>query len=71
MVQDEESFAALAFKVMIDEGRKLVYIRIYSGVLKVGTEVYNPRLNRGKMSRIFQMHAHHAMGWKRQRQERL
>jgi elongation factor G len=59
MVKDEESFTALAFKVMMDEGRKLVYIRIYSGVLKVGTEAYNPRLKRGeKISRIFQMHAH-------------
>jgi elongation factor G len=59
MARDEESFAALAFKVMMDEGRKLVYARIYSGVLKVGTEVYNPRLKRGeKISRIFQMHAH-------------
>jgi len=59
MARDEESFTALAFKVMMDEGRKLVYIRIYSGTLKVGTEVYNPRLKRGeKISRIFQMHAH-------------
>jgi elongation factor G len=59
MAKDEESFAALAFKVMMDEGRKLIYIRIYSGVLKVGTEVHNPRLKRGeKISRIFQMHAH-------------
>jgi elongation factor G len=57
--KDDEPFAALAFKVMMDEGRKLVYIRIYSGVLKVGTEIYNPRLKRGeKISRIFQMHAH-------------
>ncbi len=59
MTKDEESFAALAFKVMMDEGRKLVYVRIYSGILKVGTEVHNPRLKRGeKISRIFQMHAH-------------
>ena len=59
MAKDEESFSALAFKVIMDEGRKLVYIRIYSGVLKVGKEVYNPRLKRGeKISRIFQMHAH-------------
>ena len=57
--KDDEPFAALAFKVMMDEGRKLVYIRIYSGVLKVGTEIYNPRLKRDeKISRIFQMHAH-------------
>ena len=59
MAKDEESLTALAFKVMMDEGRKLVYIRIYSGVLKVGREVYNPRLKKGeKISRIFQMHAH-------------
>jgi elongation factor G len=59
MTKDEESFTALAFKVMIDEGRKLIYLRIYSGILKVGAEVYNPRLKRGeKISRIFQMHAH-------------
>ena len=45
-------------KVMMDEGRKLVYIRIYSGTLKVGREVYNPRLKKSeKISRIFQMHA--------------
>jgi elongation factor G len=59
IAKDEESFTALAFKVMMDEGRKLIYIRIYSGVLKVGMEVYNPRLKKGeKISRIFQMHAH-------------
>jgi elongation factor G len=56
--KDEEPFAALAFKIMMDEGRKLVYLRVYSGVLKVGSEVYNPRLKRGeKISRIFLMHA--------------
>ena len=55
---DEELFTALAFKVIMDQGRKLVYTRIYSGVLDVGREVYNPRLKKGeKISRIFQMHA--------------
>jgi elongation factor G len=58
MAKDEEPFTALAFKVMMDEGRKLVYIRVYSGVLKLGKEVYNPRLKKGeKISRIFMMHA--------------
>ena len=57
--KDEEHFTALAFKVMMEEGRKMVYIRIYSGILKVGKEVYNSRLKKGeKISRIFQMHAH-------------
>jgi elongation factor G len=58
MPKDDEHLTALAFKVMMDQGRKLVYIRIYSGVLKVGNEVYNPRVKKGeKISRIFQMHA--------------
>ena len=58
MQKDEAPFSALAFKVLMDEGRKLIYIRIYSGVLKVGGEVYNPRLRKNeKISRIFQMHA--------------
>jgi len=58
MQKDEAPFSALAFKVLMDEGRKLVYIRIYSGVLKVGGGVYNPRLRKSeKISRIFQMHA--------------
>jgi elongation factor G len=58
---DDEAFlSAIAFKVQMDEGRKLVYVRVYSGVLRVGMEVYNPRLKKGeKISRIFQMHAHH------------
>ncbi len=57
---DDSPLTAIAFKVQMDEGRKMVYVRIYSGVLKVGMEVYNPRLKRAeKISRIFQMHAHH------------
>jgi elongation factor G len=58
MAKDEEFLSTLAFKVMMDQGRKMVYTRIYSGVLKVGKEVYNPRLKKNeKLSRIFQMHA--------------
>ena len=71
MAKDEESFSALAFKVMMDEGRKLVYIRIYSGVLKVGKEVYNPRLKRVRRSReSFRCTPTSAHGSKRQRQGR-
>jgi elongation factor G len=58
--RDEEDLAALAFKVMLEEGRKLVYIRIYSGVLKVGDEVLNVNLGRKeKVSRIYKIHANH------------
>lgn len=55
----EEPFTSLAFKVSTDRytGR-LVYLRIYSGVLHEGDNVYNPNTgNRERVSRIFHMHA--------------
>jgi elongation factor G len=54
----EDPFSALAFKVAMDEGRKLTYVRVYSGVLKTGEEVYNStRQTREKVARLFKMHA--------------
>ena len=51
---------AYVFKVYMDEGRRLVYLRIYSGTLLVGGEVYNvTRDNKEKIARLFSMHAHH------------
>jgi len=50
---------ALAFKVMADEGRKLTYLRLYSGTLQPGDSVLNS--SRGsveKVARLFRMHAH-------------
>ena len=50
--------AALIFKVSMTEGRKLSYVRVYSGTLKVGSEVYNPfRNKKEKLARILKMHA--------------
>ncbi len=50
--------AALIFKVSMVEGRKLSFVRIYSGTAKTGEEVYNPGLRRReKLSRILRMHA--------------
>ena len=55
---DAAPFSALAFKVAMDEGRKTVYLRIYSGVLKPGDEVQNARTRRNeKVSRLFSVHA--------------
>jgi elongation factor G len=55
---DTAPFAALAFKVAMDEGRKTVYLRIYSGVLRPGDEVQNPRTRRNeKVARLFSVHA--------------
>jgi elongation factor G len=63
---EREPLAALAFKIFMDQGRKLTYLRIYSGVLRVGADVLNVSKGaREKISRIFQMHAN-----KRERIER-
>jgi elongation factor G len=55
---DQEPLAALAFKIMTDEGRKLSYLRVYSGVLKAEQEVYNStKGKRERVARLFRMHA--------------
>ncbi len=56
---DNEPFAALAFKIMTDPyvGR-LTFIRVYSGVLKSGSYVLNSTTgNKERISRIVQMNA--------------
>ncbi|MBC2695588.1 MAG: elongation factor G [Desulfobacteraceae bacterium] len=56
--KDTEPLAALIFKVSMIEGRKLSYVRIYSGKMEAGHEVYNPfRKKKEKLSRILRMHA--------------
>ena len=50
---------ALAFKVLSDEGRKLTYLRVYSGTLRAGDTVFNgTRQVSEKIARLFRMHAH-------------
>jgi elongation factor G len=50
---------ALAFKVLSDEGRKLTYLRIYSGTLRAGASVFNSiGQSTEKVARLFRMHAH-------------
>jgi len=50
---------ALAFKVLADDGRKLSYLRIYSGTLTPGELVYNSRTRESeKVARLFRMHSH-------------
>jgi elongation factor G len=49
---------ALAFKVMMDQGRKMTYLRIYSGSLKAGGMVFNPGKNvKEKPARLLKMHS--------------
>ncbi|MCE5393445.1 MAG: elongation factor G [Acidithiobacillus sp.] len=56
---DNEKFAALAFKIMTDPFvGQLTFFRVYSGVLHAGSTVYNPgRGQRERIGRILQMHA--------------
>jgi elongation factor G len=58
---DEKApLAALAFKIALFEGRKTVFLRIYSGMLRPGDDVFNPRLGHAKsekIARLFQVHA--------------
>ncbi len=57
---EEEPTAALAFKIATDPfmGR-LVYFRVYSGSVKAGSYVYNPRSGKKeRISRLFQMNSH-------------
>ncbi|UCG13886.1 MAG: elongation factor G [Deltaproteobacteria bacterium] len=64
---DSEPFAGLAFKVHMDQGRKLTYVRLYSGSVAAGSEIYNGnKQQREKIARIFQMHAN-----KRERRTRV
>ena len=56
---DDPAFSALAFKVVTDPfvGR-LVYLRVYSGTVKSGTQVYNVVTGRKeRIGRLYQMHA--------------
>jgi elongation factor G len=56
--KDTEPLAALIFKVSMIEGRKLSYVRIYSGKMEAGHDVYNPfRNKKEKLARILRMHA--------------
>jgi elongation factor G len=55
---DSKPLAALIFKVAMMEGRKLTFVRVYSGRLEAGKEVYNPfRKRKEKLSRLLRIHA--------------
>ncbi|MGI8529107.1 MAG: elongation factor G [Geodermatophilaceae bacterium] len=56
---DDEPFAALAFKIQTDQHLgKLTYIRVYSGRLTTGSPVLNSTRDRKeRIGKIYQMHA--------------
>jgi elongation factor G len=55
---EDEPFAALAFKIVADPYGKLTYLRVYSGTLEKGAEIYNSTKDRKeRIGRILRMHA--------------
>jgi elongation factor G len=56
---DDAPFAALAFKITTDPYvGQLVYLRVYSGTVKVGNNVWNSTKNRReRLGRLLRMHA--------------
>ncbi|MBK6847660.1 MAG: elongation factor G [Proteobacteria bacterium] len=56
--ENKAPLSALAFKVQMEQGRKSVYLRVYSGTLRTGDDVLNVRLGKKeKVARLFQLHA--------------
>jgi elongation factor G len=57
--EDSEPLAALGFKIMTDPFvGQLIFIRVYSGTLKTGDSVLNPRTGKTeRIGRLLKMHA--------------
>lgn len=55
----EAPFSALAFKIALNEqNRQLCFFRVYSGTLKIGDTILNPRTGKKeRIGRLYQMHA--------------
>ncbi len=59
VTSDKEKFVSLAFKLWADKFvGKLVFFRVYSGVIRKGDTVYNPRTRRSeRVGRLIQIQA--------------
>ena len=56
--RDGEPMSALLFKVAMDDGRKVVFLRVFSGSIKPGQEVLNVRTGKKeKVARLFETDA--------------
>ncbi len=56
--EDNEPLAALAFKIINDPFGKLCFVRVYSGSLKTGDSILNPRTGKtDRVGRLVKMHA--------------
>ena len=56
---DSEPFSGLAFKILSDKHMgKIIFVRVYSGTLKVGATVLNTTIgSEARIGRLFRMHA--------------
>ncbi len=56
----QAALTALVFKVVMDSGRKLAFMRIYAGTMQDGVSYYNSSAQcEDRVSRIYRMHADH------------
>ncbi len=63
----KEPLCMLVFKVMMDEGRRLTYFRVYSGSIKLKDTIWNAtRQTPDRVARLFVMH-----GGKKQRTDEI
>ena len=57
-VDDNQPLSALAFKIINDPFGKLCFVRVYSGMLKTGDTILNPRTGKTeRVGRLVKMHA--------------
>jgi elongation factor G len=57
-IADDEALSALAFKIINDPFGKLCFVRVYSGSLKTGDTILNPRTGKTeRVGRLVKMHA--------------
>jgi elongation factor G len=56
--EEDEPLCALAFKIITEAHGDLTFVRVYSGRIRQGKGVYNPRLGRHeRVMRLLRMHA--------------
>ena len=56
--RDDEPLCALAFKIISDAHGDLTFVRVYSGTIKSGKGMYNPRFGKHERAmRLLRMHA--------------
>ncbi len=57
--EEDAPFSALVFKVQIDGGRRLTFLRVYSGRGKTGAEYLNTGQEKSeRLARLFRMYSH-------------